>query len=184
MNMSLCRISSIHPDPAAAVFEPAMPLSQLPGLIEPVATAAGLEAPALEIWIGYTKNRRHYLDKQLKAPNTEQQLCDLREYSEAHFSKFDRFILRWIYCQVRIVEVGELHVVSFDRQFAQRISCSPGVTSLRRAETKMIFFRAKSILTRSRKIAFCPWASSIPRPYATAAACFTTLTLSTLNPCQ
>jgi hypothetical protein len=65
-----------------------------------------------EIWIGYTKHGRHYLDKQPKAANTEQQLRALQNYFHQRFTSTERFVSRWIYCQKPIIQVGELNAVS------------------------------------------------------------------------
>ena len=76
------------------------------------ATEPNNTAQVPEIWIGYIKNRRNYLDKQPKAPNTEQQIRALQEYHQQLFTSTERFISRWIYCQKAIVQVGELSAVS------------------------------------------------------------------------
>lgn len=65
-----------------------------------------------EISIGYIKNRRSYLDKQLKMASTEEQLRALQEYHHLQFSPTERFIARWILFQKPIVQVAELGAVS------------------------------------------------------------------------
>lgn len=76
------------------------------------ASGARNVAQAPGIWIGYTKNRRSYLDKQPKALNTEQQMLALREYYLERFAFIERLIARWIKCQKPIIQIGELNVVS------------------------------------------------------------------------
>jgi uncharacterized protein YbgA (DUF1722 family) len=65
----------------------------------------------LEVWIEYTKHGRNYLDKQAKALNTEQQILRLVGYYKQHFSTRERAVLRWIYCQRPIVQIGEVTIV-------------------------------------------------------------------------
>ena len=69
-----------------------------------------------EIWIGYTKHGRNYLDKQIKAPNTEQQMIYLIEFYKLCFSSTERVMLRWLWCQRPVVQICEITPVSLSHQ--------------------------------------------------------------------
>jgi ribosomal protein S15P/S13E len=81
------------------------------GAVEQVMNPTS-NAQELEVWIGYTKHGRNYLDKQAKALNTEQQILRLVDYYKQHFSTRERAVLRWIYCQRPIVQICEVTIVS------------------------------------------------------------------------
>jgi hypothetical protein len=115
--MPVHRINSTNPDPA--ILGTAMPLSVLPAIVATNSVLPGIATPVPEIWVGYTKHGRHYLDKQLKGPNTEQQVRALQMYYEQRFTPYERVILRWTYCQVPVVQVGELHIVSTSQQWRE-----------------------------------------------------------------
>jgi len=66
----------------------------------------------LEIWIGYTKHGRNYIDKQTKAVDTEQQILYLIEYCRLCFSATERIISRWVCCKRPIVQICEINAVS------------------------------------------------------------------------
>jgi hypothetical protein len=110
--MTLQPLTAHVRDPAAAVTEQALPLLPLPVVHASNTIPSQDMVPATTIWIGYTKNGHHYLDQQSKAQNTEQQVQALKVYYEKRFSRFERFVMRWVYCQMLIVQVGELHSVS------------------------------------------------------------------------
>jgi len=74
-----------------------------------------------EIWIGYNKNGRNYLDKQAKALNTEQQIRYLSEFYKLRFSVTERAKLRWLWCQRPVVQICEVMTVNPRRQ----IRCDP-----------------------------------------------------------
>jgi hypothetical protein len=77
-----------------------------------IATEPHRTAGFPEISIGYIKDRRSYLDKQPKVASTEEQIRALQEYFHLQFSPTERFIARWILCQMPIVQVAELGAVS------------------------------------------------------------------------
>ncbi|KAH7349158.1 hypothetical protein BKA66DRAFT_554192 [Pyrenochaeta sp. MPI-SDFR-AT-0127] len=106
--MPLQRPTSTYINPAAAAYKTAIPLSVLPAIAVLDSTSV-IAHPVVEIWVGYTKDGRNFLGKQVKAPNAEQQVRALRAYYEKEFTPFERSVLRWMYCQVPVIQVGELH---------------------------------------------------------------------------
>ncbi|KAI4662007.1 uncharacterized protein J4E78_004798 [Alternaria triticimaculans] len=68
-----------------------------------------------EIWIGYTKNGRNYLDKQAKALNTEQQTRYLSEFYMLRFSVRERVMLRWLWCQRPVIQICEVMTANAQR---------------------------------------------------------------------
>ncbi|KAF5007597.1 hypothetical protein FDECE_6083 [Fusarium decemcellulare] len=64
--------------------------------------------PVVEIWVGFMKRGRSFLDKLPLAPNTEQQIRALQEYHRQKFTAFEHFTLKWILCKSPIVLVAEL----------------------------------------------------------------------------
>lgn len=98
-------------------MKPAPPANQANQLHPSTSTAVQTSHTAPmqqepEIWIGYIKQQRNYLDKQVKAPNTEQQIRALRRYYELRFCRRERLVSRWIYCQRPVVQIGEIDQVS------------------------------------------------------------------------
>ena len=73
------------------------------------ATVIGREP---DIWIGYTKHGRNFLDKQTKALNTEQQIIHLFKVYKLRFSTTERVRLRWLWCQRPVVQICEITPVS------------------------------------------------------------------------
>jgi hypothetical protein len=69
----------------------------------------------LEIWIGYTKHGRNYLDKQTKALNTEQQILYLTEYYKLYFRSTERIVSRWLCCKRPVVQICEISTVGPSR---------------------------------------------------------------------
>jgi hypothetical protein len=65
------------------------------------------------IWVGYIKHGRDYLDKQPKGLHTEEQIRYLIRYYKQRFSRMDRHLLRWVYCQRPVVQFGHLRTVIF-----------------------------------------------------------------------
>ncbi|KAH7092058.1 hypothetical protein FB567DRAFT_588369 [Paraphoma chrysanthemicola] len=107
--MSPLRISSTNHRPTLVFSGRAVPLSALPTIVVADILTSHLDTPNVEIWIGYTKNGRHYIDKQVKAPTAEQQMRALKWYYNSTFTSFERFAMRWMYCQIPIIQIGELH---------------------------------------------------------------------------
>jgi hypothetical protein len=66
---------------------------------------------ATEIWVGYIKHRRSFIDKLPKADNIELQLYAFDEYYKRSFSPAKRFISKWILCKKPVIYAGELSAV-------------------------------------------------------------------------
>jgi len=88
-----------------------MRMSAITNPVEQVMTTT-VPNQDLEIWIGYTKHGRNYLEKQTKAPNTEQQIIHLIEFYKLCFSTMERAMLRWLWCQRPVIQVCEITAVS------------------------------------------------------------------------
>ncbi|KAI4651722.1 uncharacterized protein J4E79_009203 [Alternaria viburni] len=82
-----------------------MPVTASPN--DGIMNATGISREP-NVWIGYTKHARNYLDKQAKAPNTEQQIRHLKEFYKQHFSSTERVMLRWLWCQRPVVQICEI----------------------------------------------------------------------------
>ncbi|KAH7068114.1 hypothetical protein BKA63DRAFT_106373 [Paraphoma chrysanthemicola] len=106
--MSPWRFNSTNHHPNLVFAGRAVPLAALPAIVVADLLISHLPTPIPEIWIGFTKNGRHYIDKQLKAGTAEQQMWALKGYYDSTFTSFERFNVRWMYCQVPIIQVGEL----------------------------------------------------------------------------
>jgi hypothetical protein len=65
------------------------------------------------IWVGHTKHGRNYLDKLPKEPDTEKQIRCLQHYYAKRFCRKDRYLLRWVYCQTPVVQIGQMKTVMF-----------------------------------------------------------------------
>mgnify|MGYP003624110017 CR=1 FL=1 len=172
--MPLHRIISINPDPA--IFETAIPLSVLPAITATNRVLPGIAISVLEICIGYTKHGRHYLDKQLKGTNTEQQIRALRMYYEQRFTPYERAILRWAYCQVPVVQVGELRIVSIAQQWREHTQYLYPASGFYRVAMRTAAYHARSYSIHSRHIHFSLRACFNPNCFKKAAVCSTTLT--------
>ncbi|KAF5534281.1 hypothetical protein FNAPI_12432 [Fusarium napiforme] len=67
-----------------------------------------LPVPGPDIWIGYIKLGRNFLDIAAQMPDTEQQIKALQGYHKQKFTCLERLTRKWILCQHPIVLVGEL----------------------------------------------------------------------------
>jgi hypothetical protein len=71
--------------------------------------------PVSEIWVGYIKRGRNFLDTTAQMSDTEQQIKALQEYHKQKFNRLERLTRKWILCQHPIVLIGELCRVSSPR---------------------------------------------------------------------
>lgn len=78
--------------------------------VKPGSPTLTIDSP--EIWIAHIRHGRSYLEKQLKAPNTEQQLLALKKHYQQYLSRRHRFVLRWFFCRRIVIYIGELTVRS------------------------------------------------------------------------
>jgi hypothetical protein len=65
-----------------------------------------------KMWIAFTKNGHHYIASQPRAPTDEQQMHDLQLYYNTLYSPTERFLRRWIFCQIPIVQAGTFREVN------------------------------------------------------------------------
>jgi hypothetical protein len=66
---------------------------------------------ATEIWVGYIKHGRNFIDKLPKADNIELQLYAFDEYYKRSFSPVKRFISKWVLCKKPVIFAAQLSAV-------------------------------------------------------------------------
>jgi|SRR5579871_2324390 len=68
-------------------------------------------AQSREIWVGFEKSGRHFLDKETLELDAGRQIHQLGAYYQQLFSRFKRAGRKWVRCELPIVMLGELSAV-------------------------------------------------------------------------